>query len=90
MEVGECSRELTTFYTHEDLFRFKRLVQGSGPASQELHEKFWLSLHGLHEVIQIQNNVLVFGKTDEEHLQNLKGLFKRLVNIGATLTKQEC
>jgi len=50
MELGEESRMLTTFYTHEGLFRFKRLVQGAVPASQEFHEKFRLSLHGLKGV----------------------------------------
>ena len=63
IELGEESRSLTIFYTHEGLFRFKRLVMGAGPTSQEFHEKFRLSLQGLKGVIQIQDDVLVFGKS---------------------------
>lgn len=75
MELGEESRMLTTFYTHEGLFRFKRLVQGAGSTSQEFHEKFRLSLHGLKGVIQIQDDILVHGKSDADHMANLRELF---------------
>ena len=33
MPLGEKSKELTNFYTHEGIYRFKRLVMGAGPAS---------------------------------------------------------
>ena len=33
MVLGEKSRELTNFYTHERIYRFKCLVIGAAPAS---------------------------------------------------------
>ena len=38
MLLGEPSRQLTNFYTHEGIYRFKRLAIGAGPASQEFQE----------------------------------------------------
>lgn len=90
MELGKESRELTTFYRHEGLYRFKRLVQGAGPASQEFHEKFRLCLQGLKGVVQIHDDVIVYGTSDEDHLANLRGLFDRLLELGVTLSKAKC
>ena len=92
MELGEKSRELTTFYTPEGLYRFKRLVQGAGPASQEFHEKFRLCLQGLQGVIQLHDDVLVHdnGKGEDELLKNLRCFFERLMSKDVTLIKLKC
>ena len=90
MELSPASRELTTFYTHEGLFRFKRLVMGAGPASQEFHEKFRLGLQGLQGVIQIEDDILVFGKTCTEHDKHLQEMLTRLEKLGVTLSPPKC
>ena len=61
------NQELMPFYAHQGLYRFKRLVMGAGPASQEFHEKFCLSLQGFPKVIQIQDDVLIHAKSQEDH-----------------------
>ena len=61
MLLGEKSRRLTNFYTPEGIHRFKRLVMGAGPASQEFHERFRRNLVGYAGVIQIEDDLLVYG-----------------------------
>ena len=43
MVLSPESRKLTTFYTHQGLYRFKRLVMGAGPASQEFSQEIPVS-----------------------------------------------
>ena len=84
------SRRLTTFHTHKGLYRFKVLVMGCSPASEEFHEKLRIALTGLKGVIQIQDDILVHGKTQAEHDERLEALLKRLEERGLTLRKEKC
>ena len=36
MLLGEKLRQLTNFYTHDGIYRFKRLIMEAAPVSQEL------------------------------------------------------
>ena len=90
MKLGNKSRRLTTFYTHQGLYRFKRLVMGASPASQEFHEKFRLALLGLDGVLQIEDDLLVYGSTQEEHDRRLGEVLERLLEKGVTLRKEKC
>ena len=58
---GDESRGVTNFYTPEGIYHFKRLVIGAGPASQEFHERFRRNLVGYDGVIQIEDDLLVYG-----------------------------
>ncbi len=60
MVLAPDSRRLTTFYTHEGVYRFKRFVIGASPSSQGFHKKLRLGLTGFQGVIQIEDNILVF------------------------------
>lgn len=90
MLLGKESRELTNFYTHDGIYRFKRLVMGAGPASKEFHELLRQSILGLQGGIQIEDDLLVFGTTQKEHDNHLSALLKRLKQIGITLRQEKC
>ena len=90
MVLAPESRGLTTFYTHEGLYRFKRLVMGAGPASQEFHEKLRLGMIGLQGVIQIEDDILVYGATQEENDERLQAVLQRFHDKGITLRKEKC
>ena len=81
---------MTNFYTHEGIYRFKRLVMGASPASQEFHERLRQSITGLDGVVQIEDDLLIHGKTQEEHDTNLDALLDRLEQIGVTLRLEKC
>ena len=90
MLLGEKSRHLTNFYTPEGIYRFKRLVMGAGPASQEFHERFRRNLVGYEGVLQIEDDLLVYGADQKEHDNNLNQILDRLAEMGVTLNKEKC
>ena len=74
MPLSEKSKELTNFYTHEGIYRFKRLVMGARPASQEFHKHLRQSIVDLMGVRQIEDNLLVYGGRQQEHGTHLSAL----------------
>ena len=90
MPLGEKSKELTNFYTHEGIYRFKRLVMGAGPASQEFHERLRQSIVDLMGVEQIEDDLLVYGASQQEHDTHLNAVLDRLQSLGLTLRKEKC
>ena len=48
------------------------------------------TLEGIDGAINISDDILVFGKTQEEHNQNLEAVFRRLREKGLTLNKSKC
>ena len=90
IKLANKSRRLTTFYTHMGLFRFKCLVMGASPASQEFHEKFGIALLDLQGVLQIEDDLLIYGRTQSEHNERLRAVLQRLRQIGVTVCKEKC
>ena len=60
------------------LYCFKVLVMGGCPSSEEFHEKLRINLIGLEGVIQIQDDILVFGSSQQEHNRCLEVLLRHL------------
>ena len=90
MLLSEKSRNLTNFYTPEGIYRMKRLIMGAGPASQEFHERLRRSIADLDGVLQIEDDLLVYGGSHDEHNLHLDKLLARLQEIGVTLRKEKC
>ena len=79
-----------TVNTHTGLYRYTRLPFGvaSAPAVfQNVMEKVLLGLTG---VCCYLDDILVMGKTDEEHYQNLKAVLDRLQAKGLRLRRSKC
>jgi hypothetical protein len=47
-------------------------------------------LSGLNGVVNISDDILVFGVSEEEHNKNLKTVLKRLCERGLTLNRNKC
>ena len=90
IKLDEDSRAISTFRTHEGLHRFKVLFFGPSPASDLFHELVSQALHGLPGCVSIHDNILVWGKTPEEHLQNLDKCLNRPEERGLTLRREKC
>ena len=90
IKLANKSRHLMTFYTHMHLFRFKRLVLGASPASQECHEKLRIALLDLQGVLQIEDDLLIYGRTQSQHNERLPAVLQILRQIGVTLRKEKC
>ena len=63
---------------------------GHGWASQEFHEKFRIALLDLQGVLQIEDDFLIYGRTQSEHNERLRAALQRLCQIGVTLCKEKC
>ena len=82
VQLEEASRELTVINTHKGLYRWKRLPYGvaSSPAIfQEIMDKLF---HELSHVVWYLDDILVSRTTEQEHLNNLEEVFKRLEKYG--------
>ena len=90
LELDEESRYITTFATHLGLYRYKRLFFGVNSASEIFQETIRQALAGLHGVVNISDDTLCFGTSQEDHDRNLKALFQRVREQGLTLNKEKC
>ena len=77
------SRYISTFRTHEGLGRFKILFFGASPASELFHNKIKEALRSLPGCISIHDNILIYGKTPEEHETNLSACLARIKAKGS-------
>ena len=90
--MDEESREKTAFTTNSGLYEFKVMPFGlcNAPATfQRLMEEV---LRGLarEKCLVYLDNVLVIGRTFDEHHSNLREVFNRLSEAGLKLKPAKC
>ena len=88
-EIEEKARKLFMFRTPDGLYRYKRLVMGNSPASSECHRRVRDMVEGCEGVLQIKDDILVYGR-EEEHNQRLKKVLERIEESGCTLRRDKC
>ena len=90
MLLDEKSQELVTIATLRGLFRYTRLPFGVS-SSPAIWQRFMEQvLSGLDFTCAIMDDILVSGKNDEEHLQNLEKVFQRLQKYGLRVKPEKC
>ena len=89
LPIDDESRKLFVFTTPFGLYRYKRLVMGTPPASSECHEKLRALFQGLKGVVQIKDDLVVHGR-GQEHDDNVRQVFERMRKVGLTLRKEKC
>ena len=91
LELDKNSRDITTFATPIGLKRFKRLIMGVSSASEiyqnTLEQKVF---YGLNNVKVISDDVIIFGRTQDEHDTALIKVMDRLQEKGLTVNKKKC
>ena len=90
LELCEKSRNITTFTTHVGLRRYKRLSFGISSAAEIFQNTLSSALEGLDGVRNISDDIIVFGRNQEEHDKRLEKLFIRLKERNLTLNKSKC
>ena len=90
LELAPESRYVTTFSTHVGLRRYKRLPFGINAASEIFQEAIREILTGLPGCTNISDDIIVFGKGQEEHNKNLRGVLQRLKENNLRLNKDKC
>lgn len=90
MEVEEDSKQFLTLSTHKGLFQQNRLVFGITTAPAIWQAAIEQVLQGLPGVQVYLDDILVTGRTKEEHLKNLDQVLTRLRERGLKLKKEKC
>ena len=90
LELDESSRHMTTFTTHVGLRRYKRLLFGVNAASEIFQNTIANLLQDIPGSKNLSDDIIVYGKSKEEHDKNLHATLKRLEESGAKLNKQKC
>ena len=90
IELDEESREITTFTTHKGLYRYKRLMFGINSAPELYQHTIAQILSDCEGTVNYIDDIVVFGRTEEEHQKRLEKVMKKLEQSGLTLNKEKC
>ena len=90
IELDEESRDITTFATHEGLFRYKRLSFGVNSAPEKYQQIVRKVVSDIERVLNIADDLVVHGKSIEEHDQSLHKVLQRLGDKNLTLNPGPC
>lgn len=89
LELDDESKLLTTINTHKGLYAYNRLVFGITSAPAIWQRTMDSILQGL-PVQCNQDDIIVTGKTDDEHTKNLKSVLQRLQDHGLRANLDKC
>ena len=88
--LAEESRKLTTFITHTGLYRYKRLVQGASGALEAYQYHIGCLFTSHPGIANISDDILIGGKDQKEHDDNLKKCLKILEDNNLTVNSRKC
>lgn len=90
IELHPESRYVTNFFSGKKMFRYKRLPFGLCNAPDIFQKTIEEVLEGCKGVIIYLDDLLIFGKTKEEHDINLGKVLERLREHNVKLNKEKC
>lgn len=88
--LHEDSHGLTSFITHEGLFHYKRVPYGLASGPSCFQRQMSTVLKGLAGVQCYLDDIIVSGKTSEEHNRNLDATLQHLEAAGLKLNSDKC
>ena len=88
--LDDESKQYTTINTHKGLFQYNRLPYGISSAPGIFQWNMENLLHNIPYVTVRVDDSLVSGACDEDHLNNLEEVLKRLESAGLRLRKNKC
>ena len=92
VEVEEADRDKTAFCTTEGLFQFRVMPFGLSNAPATFQRLMDLTLAGLQwsQCLVYIDDVIILGKTFQDHLCNLQEVFQHLLEAGLKLKPAKC
>lgn len=88
--LSENCKKITTFIAPFGRYFFNRLPFGINSGPEHFQRRIKEILEGLEGVINHIDDILVWGKNQEEHDLRLKYVFRKLKKEGVTLNKSKC
>ena len=89
-KLDHSSSLLTTFATPFGRYRWCRLPFGLRVSSEIFQKRLHQALEGLEGVRCIADDVLIWGRTDDEHEERVRSFLQRCCEIGIALNKDKC
>ena len=90
VELDESSRDITTFAVGDSLYRYKRLSFGISSVPEKYHNIIRQTIGDISGVTSIADDIVVYGKSIEEHDNSLYMLMKRLEEKKLTVNQDKC
>ena len=88
--LDEESRKYVVVNTHRGLYHYTRLPFGIVSAPALFQHVMDQILQGMEKVTCYLDDILITGKSDEEHLMNLSEVLQRLQNHGVRIKLEKC
>ena len=91
IKLGKDSPAKTAFVTPFGKWEFNMVPFGLAQAPAYFQALISMVLEGLsHFAIAYLDDIIIFSKNEEEHLQHLEIIFKRLCEAGLKLKRSKC
>ena len=90
LALDDDSRKLVTVNTHQGLYRYTRLPFGIASAPAIFQKLMDTVLRDIPNVICYLDDILVTGKSDDDHLHTLGIVLRRLDDHGFRVKKEKC
>ncbi|XP_056138781.1 uncharacterized protein K02A2.6-like, partial [Lampris incognitus] len=90
LELEKDSEKYLTINTHKGLYVYHRLSYGVSSAPSMFQNVMDQILQGLEHVTCFLDDILVTGRTREEHLRNLDEVLSRLESYGVRVKRAKC
>ena len=88
--LAEDRCHITTFVTHKGLRRYTRLNFGTNSASEIFQNIVSEQLRDITGTLNISDDVIVYGKTQADHDEALKKVFRKFSDVNLTLNTSKC
>ena len=88
-EIEESARKLYAFRTPWGIYRYKRMVQGTSPASSEIQKRIRETIKNCPNAVHIKDDIVVHG-TRDNHDNFLRQTLTKLQSKGITLRPDKC
>ncbi len=88
--LDEESSYFTTFNSPYGRYRFKRMPFGLRMSQDIFQAKIDQTFEGCAGVVGIADDIVIFGRTVEEHDRHLRGMLRRCLETGLKLNPEKC
>lgn len=89
-QVALCDTDLCTFNTPFGRYKFLRMPYGICSASEVFHRKIYQNFDDLDGVCMYIDDLLIYGKSEEEHDNRLRAVLERCRKINLKLNIKKC
>ena len=90
LEMNDNSKSNLTINTHKGLYSYNRLVFGISASPSIWQRTMDQVLKGIPNTSCILDDIIITGKTDDEHLKTLEAVLQRLMDYNLRVNEAKC